>query len=302
MSKNKENKNTVETTESALVAQPATTAAVELVTLGDEFADDVDKRTADEVVTERWRIVQALTKGKREAGLIEGQLYGNMTRKGIDSALIVPIFDYRTVVERTDDNRGAFLKEYSEVKPDSGDFGPKVAKALSLVGGKLKDLRKSAPDASGQVTQLALTYNCYVAFLNETGDQAVDFGVLQADKTNIRPYLLWRQNRVKFEGAVNFPTFAFRTRVCGNVDSYTNPEGQTTCNYRFDPFLNNNWKDSTIGKWDSVGKRIVLTANELELLKALKAQKTLMQSGAIQIAAYSDDAEDHESAAEDAAF
>lgn len=300
MSKNKESKNTVETTTSELAVAPASTQAVELVTLGDEFADDVDKRTADEVVTERYRLVQALTKGKREAGLVEGQLYGNMTRKGIDEAVIVPLFDFVTVVERSDDNKGSFIKEHTEDKPGSGNFGPKVSKALAAVGGKLKELRKTAPDANGVVNQLAVTYNCYVAFLNAEGTDAIDFGVLQCDKTNIRPYLLWRQNRVKFEGAVNFPTFSFRTRVSGR-DVYVNPEGQETRNFRFEPFKANNWKESTIGQWDPVGKRIVLTASELELLKKLKGQKTLMQSGGIKIAEYSD-ADDSEQALEDAAF
>lgn len=298
MTKNNKSQTVTTTTEELATVAPAG-ALAETLDFGD-FSEDVDKRTADEMVTERIRLVQAMTKGRREAGLIEGQLYGNMTRKGLDSAVIVPVFDYRTVVERTDDGKGSFIKEYAEVKADSGDFGSHVNRAIAAVGGKIKDLRKSAKVPNGEQTQMSLTYNCYVCFLDESGTQALDFGLLQADKTNIRPYLLWRQNRVKFQGAIKFPTYAFRTIVSGK-DVYVNPEGMETRNFRFEPFKNNNWKESCLCRFDEASGKITGTKAELELLTALKAQKALMQSGAIKIAEYSD-SDDSEEALENAAF
>lgn len=293
------NNNKETSADTALATANVTTSALAESVTFEGFENDTDKRTADEVVTERYRLVQAMTKGKKDIGT-EGQLYGNMTRKGFDQAIVVPLFDFRTVVERTNDDSGKFVKEHAELKADSGDFGPKVNAAIKAVNGKLKDLRESLPDNQGQTSQLVLTYNCYVAFLDETGTTALDFGVIQADKTNIRPYLLWRQNRVKFEGATSFPTFSFRTVVSGR-DTYTNPQGKETANYRFQPFVDGNWAKSCIGRLDPVTKKLSGSAEEFAFLNKLKAQKQLMSSGAIKVAEYSD-ADDSEAAAEEAAF
>lgn len=292
MAKNKDN----QVTDSLATVEPVGN----LVLSSDvDFSEDADKRTAKEVVTERYRIVQAMTKDADKIGKV-GQLYGNMTRVGFDQAVIVPIFDYCTVVERTGDDRGSFVKEHTEVKPGTEDFGPLVNKAIRAAG-KIENLRQTADG----VNHLALTYNCYVAFLDATGLRAESFGVLQADKTNIRPYLLWRQNRVKAEGSIKFPTYAFRTIVSGR-DQYTNPAGKTTRNYRFEPFVNNNWIESCLCVWDAANKRITFRSKEeLDLLTALKEQKALMQSGAIKVSELSD-ADDSsfvsEDQQEDAAF
>lgn len=288
MSKNN-NKQPAVTEELATVA-PAGALAQEDDFLN-EFTQFADKRTVDEVITERFRIVQALTKGKKENGLRDGQIFGNMTRKGLDKALIVPISETKTIVERTNDSKGTFVKEYVETSP--GKFNDaRVQKYVDAAG--LKNIHKVETDNGNK---LGLTYNCYVAFLDhETGLTATGFGVLQADKTNIRPYLLWRQNRVNFDGAVKFPTFSFRTWVDG-AGEYTNPEGNTTQQYQFTPFKNSNWLDSQLLR----PKGEVTPPEHIALLRKLADQHKLMASGAIKVAEFSD-ADDSEAAQEEAAF
>lgn len=285
MAKNKN--NVEETTELATVAA-ATTALAEsddVVDFGTDssFAADADKRTKDEMVLERFRIVQAMTRDKRALGLVDGQLYGNMTKKGIDEAIIVPIKDWKAIVERTGDDTGAFVAEYKEVKDDSGDFGDSRINGYVRATG-IKDVHKVETDNGNKI---GLVYNCLVAFLDsETGTVVKGFGVLQADKTNIRPYLLWRQNRVDFEGATSIPTYAFRTRVNGK-GIYKNPDGKETQQYQFEPFVGNNWKQSLLTK--------------RSVLLKLQEQKELMTSGALKVAEVSD-ADDSEAAQEAAAF
>lgn len=281
----KKNENTTVVTEELATVAPASLATVNDDLGFGDFSDDADKRTKDELILERLRIVQSMTKDKAKNGLVDGQIYGNMTRKGFDRLLVVPLYDYRTVVERTSDKKGTFVKEYHETQEGSGDFGDaKVNDAIQAAGG-LKNLRNAADG-----NQLALTYNCFVATLDEAdGTTVKGFGLLQADKTNIRPYLLWRQNRVDFKGAVNAPTYAFRTFVDGK-GTYTNPEGQTTQQYQFSPFKNNNWKESLLSP-----------KTDRELLVSLQEQRKLMQSGAIKVAENEVEGVS-EDAAEEAAF
>jgi hypothetical protein len=284
-------KNTVEETTDLAVVESQTTAlaaASDEVDFGsdDSFSGDADKRSAAEVVLERFRIVQAMTRDKRALGLVDGQLYGNMTKKGLEEAIIVPIYDWKTIVERTGDDTGAFVAEYKEVQQDSGDFGDARINAYVKAAG-IKDVHKIETDNGNKI---GLTYNCLVAFLDaETGTVVRTLGVLQADKTNIRPYLLWRQNRVDFEGATKIPTYAFRTKVNGK-GIYKNPDGKETQQYQFEPFDGKNWKTS-----------LLLKRN---LLEQLKAQRELMASGAIKVADVgdSDVAGGSESAQEAAAF
>jgi hypothetical protein len=287
-------KNEEVKTEELVVAAPEALAVDGVEDFGD-FSDDSDKRTADELVLERLRLVQAMTKGKSESGLKDGQIYSNMTRKGYDDLLVVPVYDWREVVERTtvktDKPKGAFIRAYGETAEGSGDFGDdRVNKAIAAVGG-LKNLRKSLPDANGNVTELVLTYNCYVAILDPSNGTTVKgFGVLQADKTNIRPYLLWRQNRVDFDGATNYPTYAFRTVVDGR-GTYKNPEGNVTQQYGFKPYLNDNWKESCL-----------VPSKHKALLLALREQRKLMASGALKVADHATDEAVSEDAQEEAAF
>jgi hypothetical protein len=230
-----------------------------------------------------------------EALAVDGQIYINMTSKGYDDLLVVPVYDWREVVERTtvktDKPKGAFIRAYGETAEGSGDFGDdRVNKAIAAVGG-LKNLRKSLPDANGNVTELVLTYNCYVAILDPSNGTTVKgFGVLQADKTNIRPYLLWRQNRVDFDGATNYPTYAFRTVVDGR-GTYKNPEGNVTQQYGFKPYLNDNWKESCL-----------VPSKHKALLLALREQRKLMASGALKVADHATDEAVSEDAQEEAAF
>ncbi len=306
MSKN--NKNTV--SEELAVVEQETTALVEGDDFG-SFSDYADKRTAAEVITEVYRIVQAMTRAKdANENLRDGQIYGSMTKKGFDELFIVPIYDYKTIVERVGDNapagkkKGDFVKDYFETKPDSDDFGDARINAYIKKSG-LKDLHKTVTDNGNQI---GLVYNCYFAELDKaTGLPNQGFGLLQADKTNIRPYLLWRQERVKFKGATRAPTFSFRTRVTGK-GKYKNPAGNVTQQYTFEPFDGENWQTSLIGKLvpfvNKEGKqdwRLTGTREESEVLKALVGQRELMQSGAIKVAEFSD-ADDSEDAQEAAAF
>ncbi len=307
MSKN--NKNTAVSEELAVVEQE-TTALVEGDDFG-SFSDYADKRTAAEVITEVYRIVQAMTKAKNDNELLrDGMLYGSMTKKGFDELFIAPIYDYKTIVERVGDNapsgkkKGDFVKDYFETSPDSGDFGDARINAYVKKAG-LKDLHKTVTDNGNQI---GLVYNCYFAKLDKaTGLPTQGFGLLQADKTNIRPYLLWRQDRVEFEGATCVPTFSFRTRVTGK-GKYKNPAGNVTQQYTFEPFDGKNWQTSLIGKVVPAvtkdGKktfRLTGTAEEGQILKNLVGQRELMQSGAIKVAEFSD-ADDSEDAQEAAAF
>ena len=284
MAKNKFEKE--ETTELSTVAPAGAIAVSDDLDFG-SFSEDADVRSKDELVLERFRIVQAMTKDKRKDNLQDGQLYGNMSRKGLESAVIVPIHEWKAVVERTGDDTGAFVAEYVEKKPNSGDFGdPTINGYVSQVG--VKELHKLETQNGNK---LGLTYNVLVAFLDEeTGTEVKGLGVLQADKTNIRPYLLWRQNRVDFNGATAAPTYAFRTVVDGKGE-YTNPDGKTTQQYRFSPFKNNNWKESLLSP-----------KLHRELLVKLQDQKKMVVQGSLKVAEYSDADDSSEAAQEQAAF
>lgn len=290
MAKNKNNNVETETvTEELVVAAPSALA----VDSDDDFADFQGHQavvTADELVTQRFRIVQAMTKKKREYNLVDGQIYGNIDRKGLDSAVIVALHETRTIVERTGDTKGLFVKEYVETSFGSNDFQDPAINTL-IKKMTFKNVYK-AEMANGN--KLSPTYNCYVAFLDETGSECKGFGVLQADKTNIRPFLKWMQDRVSFDGANKTPLFAIRTRVDGK-GVYENSEGQPTQQYRFTPFAQDNWKASRLSTKPSAN------GGNLELLKALEDHKKLVTSGAIKVADYSD-ADDSEEAQEAAVF
>jgi hypothetical protein len=264
------------------------TANAALATVEDfsEFEGDEDRRTKDELVLERFRICQAMTKDKAASGLTDGQIYGSMTRKGFDRLLVSPVHDYRTVVERTADKKGAFVKEYFETEDGSGDFGDvRVNDAIAAAGG-LKNLR-NAKDGN----PLSLTYNCFIAILDPSNGTTVKgFGVLQADKTNIRPYLAWRQNRVDFDGATGKPIYCFRTWVDGK-GIYKNPDGIITQQYRFSPFVNENWEQS-----------LLVPSKHRDLMLKLRDQRKLMQSGALKVAEADRDETVSEDAQEEAAF
>lgn len=291
----KKNDNTVTETVTSTELSTTAPAGAVVVVDDDDFSDFQGHQatiTADELVTERFRIVQAMTKGKRDVSppLVDGQIYGNISRKGLDSAVIVALHETRTVVERTGDTKGTFVKEYVETTFGSNDFQDPVINTL-IKKMTFKNVYK-AETANGN--KLSPTYNCYVAFLDETGSECKGFGVLQADKTNIRPFLKWMQDRVSFDGANKTPLFAIRTRVDGKGE-YVNSEGQLTQQYRFTPFAQDNWKLSRLStKPSSAG-------GNLELLKALEDHKKLVTSGAIKVADYSD-ADDSEDAQEAAAF
>ncbi len=293
MSKNNNSKN-APASDLAVVEQ----APVALATVSDEedvvdfgaYAGDVDKRTKDELVVERFRIVQALTKAKQEnQDLRDGHLYGNISKKAVDSLLIAPIHETRSVVERKGENagpkeKGQFVREYVETKPGSNDFGDARINALVTKAGGLKEIHKQATDNGNDI---GAVYNVFAAFLDkETGTEITGFGVIVADKTNIRPYLKWRDDRVVGEKLVSVATYAFRTLVDGK-GIYTNPNGQRTQQYQFRPFKDNNWVESLLRK--------------KSVLDKLQAQKTLMSSGAIKVAEFSD-ADDSEDAQEAAAF
>ena len=259
-------------------------ALAEVVDFG-EFAADAATLRPEDYITERWRLVQALTKAKQEnRSLQDGDLYGNLNKKGLKKALIVEIFQYRAIVERQSKaNNSKFVREYVESTPNN--FGDaRVNQYVAAAG--FKDVYKVNTDNGNE---LVPTYNSYVAFLNETGDDVVDFGILQADKTQIRPYKLWCQNRVKFNGANGCPTYAIRTWVDGQAD-YKNEKGNVTKQYTFTPFVNNDWRQSLLNP-----------KTNRELLLKLAEHKKLMQSGAIKVAEYSD-ADDSEAAQEEAAF
>lgn len=300
MAKNTKTNETVETQELA-VANTTTALATSQDDFGfGEFAGDEDRRTKDELVLERVRIVQGTTKDRAKLGLKEGQIFFGMSKRAYDKLLIVPVFDYRTIVRRTDDKKGTFIQEHLETAEGSGDFGDmNVQKSIAAVGGDVTKIRKSVPGADGVVHQLALTYNCLVATLDpEDGETVTGFGLLQADKTNIRPYNAWRQERVAFKGAVTFPLYAFRAWVDGSGE-YTNPEGQTTRQYRFTPYKNDeagkpSWKLSCFNPKDP---------NHLAILRGLKEQRELMKQGAIKVSDHSaDDSAQSEEAQEEAAF
>lgn len=273
--------------ESAALATTSTTALAvddgEVDFLSGEFAGHQTKVTADELVTERFRICQAMTKCKRDAGLQDGQLYGNLTKKALDSAVIVPIVETRSIIERTGDTKGMFVEAYDETAFGSNDFGDARINAY-VKKVSFKNTYKLETDNGNK---LVPTYNCYVAFLDETGTECKGFGVLQADKTNILPFTKWLEDRCAFEGSENVPTFAFRTRVDGK-GTYKNPEGQITQLYRFTPFQDQDWKKSLL--------------RSRALLNKLQEHKKLVTSGAIKIAEHTVDEVESETSQEDAAF
>lgn len=286
--KNHNNKQSVPVTEEIEIVEAATQALAQFGQFDDEFADDADVLHADDLVIERFKLVQGLTQGRKEHGFQDGQIYSSATKKAYDSFVMVEVCEHRTVVERVGEGKaekkGTFVVEHAV---DS----PLVVEALKRNNGKFgKDL------VTLNGNSLEETRNLHFAMLDATdGVTVTGFGILEAKSTNLYPVKLWKNTRQGFQRvggkmANTLPSYAHRVVVDGNG---VHPKNETAL-YRFNPFKNDSWKDSAIDP-------DTCTAQERALLTALKAHKLAIQGGAVKVAQYSD-ADDSEEAQEAAAF
>jgi hypothetical protein len=287
MSKN-DKKNAPMTEEIVIEEAPAALATTNFGSHDDDFEGDADRLTADDVVIGRFKLVQAMSQGKRENGWQEGQIYDTSTKKAFDSLLIIPVVEDRVVVERLSVDRdgkkkGSFVREHSV---DS----PVVVAALARNSGKFgKEL--STPEGNA----LEETRNIHFAILEEDLVTVRGFGILVATSTNLYPVKLWKTARSSFTRAggkpgSKLPMYAYRTLVDGRG---VHPKNET-CLYRFAPPVNNNWKESAIDP-------DTCTQAELKLLYSLKEHAEMIRGGKVKVAEYGD-ADDSEEALEAEAF
>lgn len=282
----------IEVTEALAVAPATTSALANAGEFDNEFEGDQDKLTKDDILLDRYRLVQGMTKGRRELGLEEGALYATASKRSFETAVVVPIMESRVIVERQVDKTSG-----GQSGPNDGKFvaelsidNPRVVAALKANNQSYIHLH------SAEGTEFKETRNVYVAFLSpDDGVTCTGFGILQAESTNLRPVLDWKTQRVGWKrvggkSANTLPMYAFRTVVDGKGVHQKNQ----TALYRFNPYKNNSWKDSAIDPDNRIPE-------ELELLRKLKAHKELITSGAVKVAEYSD-ADDSEAAQEAAAF
>lgn len=283
-------------TEEIEIVPPAAAVVVADSSAYDEFGGYEDKRGKDDLVIGRYRLVQAMTQGKRDHGLQDGQIYDAVTKVAYDSVLVVPILETRSVVERRiapgSNEDGKFI---AELQLDD----PRVVAAVKANGSDGYKFLKSLPGPDGSVTKFMDTRNVHVVFLQEDGVTPSHFGVLQFDSTNIQPLLQWKDARVRpsFEDGRPFsslPIFAFRTYLDGQG---VHPKKNTQL-YRFSPFptkpgeAGGNWKQAILNPSNPKEKAL--------LTKCVEHRK-LLESGVVKIAEYSD-ADDSETAQETAAF
>jgi hypothetical protein len=280
----KDNKKVV-TEEIELAEETPTALAVPQEDLFSEFDGDQDKRGKDDILIERLRLVQGLTKGQAANKLSVGMIYATASKRGFEKLLVVPIKEDRVIIERKADEpeKGKFIAELQV-------NDPRVVAAVKKNNNNYVKLH------SAEGTALVETRNVHVAFLDpEDGVTCTGFGILQAESTNIRPVLAWRDQRVGFKlangkSATTLATYFFRTWVDGGG---VHPKNETRM-YRFTPYKNGSWKDSILNP---------SAAEELQLLRSLKAHKELLDGGQLdtKISNYSD-ADDSEAAQEEAAF
>ncbi len=289
MSNSNKNKQNVPVTEEIEIVETAPAEALtKFGQYDDEFADDADVLDKDDLVIGRFKLVQGLTKGRREFGFKDGQIYDSSTKKAYDSFVMVEVCEHRTIVERVgegkDQEKGTFVAEHAV---DS----PLVVEALKRNNGKFG---KELQTLNGN--SLEETRNLHFAMLDPTdGVTVTGFGILEAKSTNLYPVKLWKNVRQGFQRAGgkmanSLPSYAHRVVVDGKG---VHPKNETAL-YRFFPYKGDSWKDSAIDL-------DTCTDQERNLLRALKDHKKAIQGGTVKIADYSD-ADDSEAAQEAAAF
>jgi hypothetical protein len=265
---------------------PAETTTTDLIVAEDysAFAGDADKLTKDDMMLERFRICQALSKVK-DLGVAEGDIYGTLSKQGKKSVLVLPIHEERVIVER-------LAKQGNSDSPDDGKYlgtlsldDPRVKEALARNGNSYIKLQGTR---DGQRTNMVETRNVHVVFLAEDGVTPEGFGVLVFESVNITPLLLWKQDRTRIKGGAGLPSYAFRSVV--TTETHTNPTGKKSKKFKISPF-NGSWAAAVLRPSQ---------AGHLELLTKCAEHKKLIASGAALVD-YSD-ADDSEAAQESAAF
>jgi hypothetical protein len=265
--------------EAIVPAAEETTALAQVEDYG-EYAADADKLTKDDMLIERYRICQATSNKAKDAGVVEGEIFGTISKKGMKSCLVVAVSEERVIVERLDNSDGTYLGTHQLTDP-------RIQDAYKRNGNKYIGLKGTTPD--GKPTKLIETRNVHVVFLNsEDGVTPEGFGTLNCESVNLTPLALWKQNRTRIKGGAQTPTYAFRTVV--STEPHTNPQGKKSKKFKFDPYN---------GSWEASRLRPSVAAHK-DLLDKCTAHKKLIEAGALTIE-YSD-ADDSEAAQENAAF
>lgn len=248
-----------------------------------EFAEHGEVVTSADLLLERYSCVQGTTRAKSDnRALREGMFYGNLSKVGIESAIVIPIHEIRHIVEKQNDNTGKFIRTLSL-------DDPRVVKAYKANGNSY--IRLLSVDADPP-TKLVETYDVHVVFLAEDGLTPEKFGVLQFFSNNLIPRMRWKSDR-QAGGRCGLASYFFRSIV--SCEPKKNKDNADSMIFKIDPFQ---------GKWDA-GKWDAAMLNpenprELELLRQCKAHKDLIVQGKFGVS-YAD-AEVDETEQEEAEF
>lgn len=243
-----------------------------------EFAEHGEVVTSADLLLERYSCVQGTTRAKSDnRALREGMFYGNLSKVGIESAIVIPIHEIRHIVEKQNDNTGKFIRTLSL-------DDPRVTKAYRANANSY--IRLLSIDADPP-TKLVETYDVHVVFLAEDGLTPEKFGVLQFFSNNLIPRMRWKSDR-QAGGRCGLASYFFRSVV--TCEPKKNKDNADSMIFKIDPFQ---------GKWDAAMLNPE-NPRELELLRQCKAHKDLIVQGKFGVS-YAD-AEVDETAEEEAEF
>lgn len=270
-------------TKPAMTEEIVTSASAPLTPLAkreaySEFAEHGEVVTSADLLLERYSCVQGTTRAKSDnRALREGMFYGNLSKVGIESAVVIPIHEIRHIVEKQNDNTGKFIRTLSL-------DDPRVTKAYKANGNSY--IRLLSVDADPP-TKLVETYDVHVVFLAEDGLTPEKFGVLQFFSNNLIPRMRWKSDR-QAGGRSGLASYFFRSVV--TCEPKKNKDNADSMIFKIDPFQ---------GKWDAAMLNPE-NPRELELLRQCKAHKDLIVQGKFGVS-YAD-AEVDETAEEEAEF
>lgn len=254
---------------SEAIVQAAPAGAIVEASAFDEFSGDVDKRGIEDMLIQRYRCVQSMTRDRAKLGLAEGHFYGTLSKKGMARGIVLPIHEHRYVVERQNTDKGEFVGT-SEL----GD--PRVVAALKRNGGSYISLKDFV---SGNL--LVETRDVHVVFLEDDGVTPRDFGILQFDKANLTPCLLWRDERIKIKittkagdvkSGAQLATYFYRSVVETELKHFQKKD-----------------KDAYVYKISAFGgdwSKAVLNVDEpahLELLRKCKEHAEMLKAGKFKV-------------------
>jgi len=243
-----------------------------------EFSEHGEVMTASDLILERYLCVQGMTRDKNKYGLREGMFYGNLSKKGFEKAIVLPIHETQHIVEKINDNTNKFVADL----PLDHDRVKKAYKANNNSYINLLSVDRDPP------TKLVETYDVHVVFLAEDGLTPLHFGILQFHSTNLFPRKFWKSER-QSGGRSHLAPYFFRSVVSCETKHNTKSNSDSMI-FKIEPFA---------GKWDAAMLNPTVPV-ERDLLLKCKAHRDLISAGQFKVS-YEDE-EVSETDAEDAEF